>query len=167
MNTMNKVNANVAAVVTAAGALVLIGMGAFSASAGEGGLKSTDGGKSIETAPAVICANGEQSLGPAVFNATQHVGTSAVEIVNTYIAKTPGWTHDNYNPAYTQAEALTTGANAVTQVDVRDAALRRIAVFTVSALDGQQSYLSRAYMCSTPVLDVIPGSAGDLKPKTS
>ena len=158
MNTMNKSNVNVAALVTGAAALAIIGMGAFSANAGEGAMKS------IETAPSVICANGEQSLGPAVFNATQHVGTDAVAVVNNFVARTAGWTHDNYNPAYTQAEAITTGANAVTQVDVRDNALRRIAVFTVSALDADQVYLSRAYMCSSPVLGVIPGSAGDLKP---
>jgi hypothetical protein len=159
VNTMkSNSNVNVAALATAGVALAIIGMGAFSANAGEGAMKS------IDTVPSVICANGEQALGPAVFNATQHVGTDAVAVVNDYVARTAGWTHDNYNPAYTQAEAITTGANAVTEVDVRDNALRRIAVFTVSALDEDQVYLSRAFMCSTPVLGVIPGSVGDVEP---
>lgn len=147
------VKSNVPAFVTAAGALLVIALGVSSASAGEGSLKS------VETAPAITCAAGTAVDDVKVFNATEFVGTDAIAIVNGYVAKTAGWTNENYNPAVTSAETLTLGKTALTQVDVRDFAMRRIASFVVSpGIDGN-SYLSRAFTCASPVVPLAPGFA--------
>jgi hypothetical protein len=144
-----------AALVTAGLAAGIVGLGVLSAGAGDLGAGS------FETAPALSCPDAQRVVLPhGVGDALLGSDLTPTQVVNSYVARTAGWTNLHALPATMERPVAGSSPQAV-EVDVLDKALNRIGVFVVTK-SGSGWVLTRSFECGNPQISrtTVPDRVG-------
>jgi hypothetical protein len=134
-----------AALATAGLAAALLGLGLVAANA-----DIVEYG-SLETAPDLICPNADRVLLP--HGAADHVLDAALtpaQVAVAYVQANEGWTKDHMSVLNTIERPVAGSAPQQVEVDLRDAANRRLAVFVVTR-NGTAWQLTRTFECASPL----------------